>query len=80
MLTRELRALLWFFSSLAFGAGALLYLLSGNTDDTFSWTIKPTLTAAFLGGAYWAAFVLTGDPGTAVTTNPPPAPAAAARP
>ena len=58
MLTRELRALLWFFASLAFGAGALLYLLSGNTDDTFSWTIKPPLTAAFLGSAYWAAFVL----------------------
>jgi hypothetical protein len=58
VLTRELRALLWFFSSLAFAAGALLYLLSGNTDHTFSWTIKPSLTAAFLGGAYWAAFVL----------------------
>ncbi len=58
MLTRELRALLWFFAALAFSAGVLLYLLSGNTDDTFSWTIKPPLTAAFLGGAYWAAFVL----------------------
>jgi hypothetical protein len=58
VLTRELRALLWFFASLALGAGVLLYVLSGNTDDTFSWTIKPPLTAAFLGGAYWAAFVL----------------------
>jgi hypothetical protein len=58
VLTRELRALLWFFASLALGAGVLLYLLSGNTDDTFSWTIKPPLTAAFLGAAYWAAFVL----------------------
>jgi hypothetical protein len=58
VLTRELRALLWFFAALAFAAGVLLYLLSGNTDDTFSWTIKPPLTAAFLGGAYWAAFVL----------------------
>ena len=58
MLTRELRALLWFFAALALAAGALLYLLSGNTDDTFSWTIKPSVTAAFLGGAYWAAFVL----------------------
>jgi len=56
--TRELRALLWFFAALAFSAGVLLYLLSGNTDDTFSWTIKPPLTAAFLGAAYWAAFVL----------------------
>ena len=58
MVTRELRALLWFFASLALAAGVLLYLLSGNTADTFSWTIKPALTAAFLGGAYWAAFVL----------------------
>jgi hypothetical protein len=58
VLTRELRALLWFFAALALSAGVLLYLLSGNTDDTFSWTIKPPLTAAFLGGAYWAAFVL----------------------
>src|SRR5919108_5136119 len=58
MLTRELRAILWLFAALAFAAGVLLYLLSGNTDDTFSWTIKPSVTAAFLGGAYWAAFVL----------------------
>ena len=58
MLTRELRALLWLFAALALSAGVLLYLLSGNTDDTFSWTIKPSVTAAFLGGAYWAAFVL----------------------
>ena len=58
MLTRELRALLWFFAALALAAGVLLYVLSGNTDDTFSWTINPPLTAAFLGAAYWAAFVL----------------------
>jgi hypothetical protein len=58
VLTRELRALLWFFAALALAAGVLLYLLTGNTDDTFSWTIKPPVTAAFLGGAYWAAFVL----------------------
>jgi hypothetical protein len=58
VLTQELRALLWLFAALAFGAGVLLYFLSGNTDDTFAWTIKPAVTAAFLGGAYWAAFVL----------------------
>jgi hypothetical protein len=58
VLTRELRFILWIFAALAFIAGLLLYVLSGNTDDTFSWTIKPSLTAAFLGGAYWAAFVL----------------------
>jgi hypothetical protein len=58
VLSPELRVLLWFFAALAFSAGVLLYVLSGNTDDTFSWTIAPSLTAAFLGGAYWAAFVL----------------------
>ena len=58
MLTRELRAVLWLFAALALAAGVLLYVLSGNTEDTFSWTIAPSLTAAFLGGAYWAAFVL----------------------
>jgi hypothetical protein len=58
VVTREVRALLWLFAALAFSAGLLLYVLSGNTDDTFSWTIKPPLTAAFLGAAYWAAFVL----------------------
>jgi hypothetical protein len=58
VLTRELRVLLWLFAALALSAGVLLFVLSGNTDDTFSWTIKPPLTAAFLGAAYWAAFVL----------------------
>jgi hypothetical protein len=58
VLSRELRAILWLYAALAFSAGVLLYVLSGNTDDTFSWTIAPSLTAAFLGGAYWAAFVL----------------------
>jgi hypothetical protein len=58
VLTGELRALLWLFAALALAAGVLLYVLSGNTVDTFSWTIKPSLTAAFLGGAYWAAAVL----------------------
>jgi hypothetical protein len=58
VLTRELRAILWLFAALAFAAGILLYVLSGNTDDTFSWTIEPALTAAFLGASYWAALVL----------------------
>jgi peptidoglycan/LPS O-acetylase OafA/YrhL len=58
LLTRELRALLWLFAVLALFAGLLLFVLSDNTDATFSWTIKPALTAAFLGASYWAAFVL----------------------
>jgi hypothetical protein len=33
-------------------------VLATRTDDWFSWTIKPPLTAAFLGASYWAAAVL----------------------
>jgi hypothetical protein len=33
-------------------------VLSEQTDDWFSWTIAPPLTASFLGASYWAAFVL----------------------
>jgi hypothetical protein len=58
VLTRELRFVLVFFASLAFVAGILLFVFSEHTDDWFSWTIKPPLTAAFLGAAYWAACVL----------------------
>jgi len=36
----------------------LLFVLATKTDDWFSWTIKPPLTAAFLGASYWAAAVL----------------------
>ena len=39
-------------------AGFLLFPLAGETDRFFSWTIEPPLSAAFLGAAYWAAFVL----------------------
>ena len=60
MLTRELRLLLLFFAVLAFFAGVLLFVLSEHTEDWFSWTIKPPLTAAFLGASYWAACVLFG--------------------
>jgi hypothetical protein len=49
----------------------LLFVLAAETDDWFSWTIQPPLTAAFLGASYWAAAVLfcwtlrRGDPGRA---------------
>jgi hypothetical protein len=39
-------------------AGALLIPLGEETDRFFSWDIAPPLSAAFLGAAYWAAFVL----------------------
>jgi hypothetical protein len=51
----------WFFrvaAGLALAAGVLLFGLATETDRFFSWTIEPPLTAAFLGAAYWAAFVL----------------------
>jgi len=58
VLTRELRLLLVFFAVLALFAGVLLFVRSAHTDSSFSWTIKPPLTAAFLGASYWAACVL----------------------
>lgn len=51
----------WFFvvaAGLALVAGVQLFVLASETDRFFSWTIEPPLTAAFLGAAYWAAFLL----------------------
>ena len=59
-LTRELRAVLWLFAGLALVAGFLLFGLAEETDRFFSWDVAPPLTAAFMGAAYWAAFVLIG--------------------
>jgi hypothetical protein len=39
-------------------AGVLLFPLASETDRFFSWTIEPSLSAAFLGASYWAAMVL----------------------
>jgi hypothetical protein len=52
-----LRPLLLGYSLLGIGAGLPLYFQSGDTHR-FAWTIKPPLTAAFLGAAYWASVVL----------------------
>ena len=52
--------MLWLFAGLAGVAGFLLFPLAEETDRFFSWTIQPPLTAAFMGAAYWAAFVLIG--------------------
>jgi hypothetical protein len=57
-MTRPLRLVLQAFAALALAAGILLLPLAERTEDWFSWTIAPPLTAAFLGGAYWAAFAL----------------------
>ena len=54
---RALRPLLLGYVLLGFCAGLPLYLHSGDTHQ-FAWTIKPPLTAAFLGAAYWASLVV----------------------
>lgn len=54
----ELRVTLLGFAGLALTAGALLFVGANDTDDWFSWTIQPPLTAASLGGFYWGALIL----------------------
>ena len=56
--TPRLRLTLEVFAGLALIAGALLFLGATRTDEWWSWTIQPPLTAATLGAFYWAAFVL----------------------
>jgi hypothetical protein len=42
-------------------AGLQLFALAPDTERVFAWTIKPPLTAAFLGASYWASvFLLIG--------------------
>jgi hypothetical protein len=57
-LTVGLRRLLLVASALVFLAGIPLYLGTEQTDLYFAWTVKPPITAAFLGAAYWASCVL----------------------
>ena len=57
----QLRGLRWFYwvaVGLVLSVGVFLFLLSGDTERLFAWTINPPLTAAFLGANYWAAFFL----------------------
>jgi hypothetical protein len=56
--TEALRAVFLVFSLLALIAGSLLIGGATNTEDLFSWTIKPPLSAATLGAFYWSALVL----------------------
>ena len=56
--TAEMRRMLLAASVLVLAAGAQLFLLSEQTDRFFAWTVAPPLTAAFLGAAFWASFVL----------------------
>jgi hypothetical protein len=52
-----LRPLLLSYALLGLAAGVSLFVDSGGTQR-FAWTIKPPLTAAFLGAAYWASVPL----------------------
>lgn len=56
--TRGMRIILYAASILVLSVGISLYLLSGQTETYFSWTINPPLTAAFLGAGYLASFLL----------------------
>ena len=52
--TPSLRSILRVFAGLALIAGVLLFAGADDTDEWFSWTIQPPLTAATLGAFYWA--------------------------
>ncbi len=56
--TEGIRIILYVASLLVLSVGLSLYFLSEKTDVYFSWTIKPSLTAAFLGAGYLASFLL----------------------
>jgi hypothetical protein len=55
---RPTRVLLVAFGVLTLLAVAALFVRPETTDQFFAWTIKPPLTAAFLGAAYAAGFTL----------------------
>jgi hypothetical protein len=39
-------------------AGFRLFILTEYTDQYFAWMIQPFITAAFLGGGYFASFLM----------------------
>lgn len=53
-LTAGMRWMLYAASGLVFSVGIPLFLAPAQTETFFAWTIASPLTAAFLGGAYWA--------------------------
>lgn len=52
--TPGMQRMLLVASGLVFIVGIQLYVLTERTDQFFAWTIASPLTAAFLGGGYWA--------------------------
>lgn len=53
-----MRRLLFVASGLVFVVGIQLFILTKHTDRFFAWTVESSMTAASLGAAYWASFVL----------------------
>jgi hypothetical protein len=56
--SRATKVLLCVFVALTALATNQLYVLTEHTDEWFAWTIRPPLTAAFLGGGYGAGFLM----------------------
>jgi hypothetical protein len=56
--TTAMRYLLFVAGGLVLIIGLPQFVAPTKTDTFFSWTVNPPLTAAFLGGAYLAAFLL----------------------
>jgi hypothetical protein len=52
------RVMLFMAGILVLAVGFSLYILTGQTERYFAWTVGSLLTAAFLGGSYWSAAVL----------------------
>jgi len=57
-LTIGMHRILLLAGGLVFLAGFQLFVLTEQTEHYFAWTIQPSITAAFLGAAYWASFAL----------------------
>jgi hypothetical protein len=57
-LTHAMRWMLLTASILVFLAGTQLFILTEKTERYFAWTVDSPLTAATLGGAYWASSIL----------------------
>jgi hypothetical protein len=53
-----MRAVLFVAAALVLISGIQLFIFSDFTAQYFAWTIKPSLTAATLGAAYWASCIL----------------------
>jgi hypothetical protein len=56
--TSGIRTILLIGAGLVALAGIQLFILTDHTDQSFAWTIKVPLTAAFLGAFYFTALVL----------------------